>query len=586
MVYSIISGPVGMKLHASSGILTWTPVAVQRPSTNTVSVRIADSYSPSGSATQNFTVIAVNTDDVTRPTVAFTAPTDESRSTNVTWTITGTAGDNRAVSRVLVSLNGDTFADATGTMAWSFDVNPLAGTNTVAVKSIDTSGNESTVATRTFFRVVNAPITVNTVGYGLVTPDVNGLMLEVGRTYTLTAVPFQDHWFTNWTGSVEDTNLSFTFTMASNLTFTATFVTNQFVAAAGVYNGLYSDTNGVEHASAGFLTLKLDKKRGFSAKVIGGGGTYSLVGAFDLAGDTTVVVPRNGKNSLIVQLHVDLAGGTESLSGRVTDGVWESAALADRAVTTAATAAGNFTGRYTMVLPGAANAAVAPAGNGYGVVSVAANGTVALTGGNTDASATKQAVTISKDGYWPFYVALYPGNYVYTNGFAVVTNREYQGCLIGWVQFATNAATALSGNVANTKNAMSDSAYYPAGFTHEAEIWGSAYTPPAAGQAAVTVTNGLLLFQDGNLAAPVQQDSASVTAQNAVAVPLPNPLQISFRVTPKTGLIKGTFVPPGETNKVTVTGAVLQNLHTASGCFLGASESGSMNLQNHSILNE
>jgi len=55
--YSLLSGPSGASVSSSTGAFTWTPTAGQSPSTNLVTVRVADNGSPARSATNSFQVI-------------------------------------------------------------------------------------------------------------------------------------------------------------------------------------------------------------------------------------------------------------------------------------------------------------------------------------------------------------------------------------------------------------------------------------------------------------------------------------------------------------------------------------------------
>src|SRR5439155_198611 len=58
LTYSLDAGaPAGMRINASSGVLTWTPSEAQGPSTNPVTVRVTDNGLPSLSDLKTFTVV-------------------------------------------------------------------------------------------------------------------------------------------------------------------------------------------------------------------------------------------------------------------------------------------------------------------------------------------------------------------------------------------------------------------------------------------------------------------------------------------------------------------------------------------------
>jgi hypothetical protein len=218
-----------------------------------------------------------------------------------------------------------------------------------------------------------------------------------------------------------------------------------------------------------------------------------------------------------------------------------------------------------------------PHGDGYGSVLVSANGSVSLAGANIDTSALKQSTSISRNGYWPVYVPLYSAPYTYTNGVAVLTTKQFYGAVIGWLRF-TNDSTALDGELVCVKDPVANDALYPQGFNHDVTILGSRYTPPATGTPAITINNGTVSLQNGDLLAPITT-AASVAANNVVQVPAPNLRQLKLQLVPSTGLLKGSFVSPTSSTTIKLGGVVLQNQNSAAGCFRGATTSGGVNLQ-------
>jgi hypothetical protein len=57
LTYSLVSAPSGASINAASGLFSWTPTEAQGPSTNQITVRVADNGAPSLNTVTNFTVI-------------------------------------------------------------------------------------------------------------------------------------------------------------------------------------------------------------------------------------------------------------------------------------------------------------------------------------------------------------------------------------------------------------------------------------------------------------------------------------------------------------------------------------------------
>ena len=100
----------------------------------------------------NLTLTA-NFADVSKPTVSIVTPTSNQQWTNGTFSVTGKAGDNVAVSAVYYSLNGSAWtvaATANNWTNWTANLTLTPGTNTVQAYASDTSGNLSTTNKVTF----------------------------------------------------------------------------------------------------------------------------------------------------------------------------------------------------------------------------------------------------------------------------------------------------------------------------------------------------------------------------------------------------------------------------------------------------
>ena len=171
--------------------------------------------------------------DTTKPTLKIASPMAKAKivATNGLFTVRGTAVDKLALANVLVQLNGGTWTNAITTNSWknwSLPVMLMPGTNTIRAYSVDSAVNNSSTATVVFTYAPGAVMQVQTNGAGTVTPAYNGLVLEIGKSYKMTAKAVaKASIFTNWTygisGPVATNKTIITFVMQSNLVLTANF---------------------------------------------------------------------------------------------------------------------------------------------------------------------------------------------------------------------------------------------------------------------------------------------------------------------------------------------------------------------------
>ncbi len=188
------------------------------------SVVVSDSL---GAVTSSIAVLTVFVPDTTRPTTTITAPISGQRLSNSLFTVTGRAGDNVLVSNVWYQLNNSRWHLASSANLWTnwtAEVTLTPGTNILQAFAVDTSGNISTTSRVSFVYVLSAGLTLNINGSGTVSPNYNGTLLQIGKSYSMTATAERGSAFANWTGSVTTNRATLQFTMASNLTFTANFV--------------------------------------------------------------------------------------------------------------------------------------------------------------------------------------------------------------------------------------------------------------------------------------------------------------------------------------------------------------------------
>ncbi len=178
-------------------------------------------------------MLQANFVDVTRPTLSITNVTTGMNVSNASFTVKGTAGDNVAVTNVYYQLNNTGWSNAltgNGWSNWTAAVALTPGTNIIAAYAVDSTGNLSTTNRLNFFYVVNATLTVTTNGQGILTPNDNGMLLPIGKGYSITATAGAGFIFTNWTGgtnlplSVLTNKITVSFLMVTNLMLQANFV--------------------------------------------------------------------------------------------------------------------------------------------------------------------------------------------------------------------------------------------------------------------------------------------------------------------------------------------------------------------------
>ncbi len=511
-----------------------------------------------GDGTDTASATLVVKADTIRPTVAFTSPAANARSNS--FVLTGLATDNGQVASVsywitninngVTTINASNQATLEGTniarLTWTATPDLLPGTNIVAVQAQDSQTNNSLVATRTVFAIQQTPLTLTTVGTGSGTfvpraalaRDIlpaNGALLNTGEGYSLQAKPGKNSLFAGWTGSLgAQTNATLSFIMEPGLTLQANFVTNRFLVAAGIYNGLFFDTNNLQPESSGALSgLSVNTLGRYSGRLVLGGAPLTISGGFDPNGAARQSL-KTAQGLVLLELSFDWNTGKILGTLAQTNG-WTAALTAERAGNPLPAAA-----VYNFLIPPVDTVGTnSPVGYSYGHLSNRA-GAVTLSGSLADGTALSQTLPISVDSRIPIYATLYKNS----------------GVLLGWIDLSSGSPV---GEMTWLKKPSTG--VFPLGFTNQTAISGSRWTPPARNTFALTQTNFAVTLWGADLSAPIRCQVQVTPAYRLVKVNSVDPQlastnAVSGLLDSKTGLLKLTFATGNGKTSVTASGAV------------------------------
>ena len=526
---------------------------------------------------QSNLLFTANFIDVQKPTCAITAPAPSQRWSNAVFTVKGTAKDNWQVAGVWCLTNGvwGYASPSNNNWAnWSVDVALVPGLNTVRACAVDAAGNKSLTNTVTFSYVLSDRLTLVTTGRGTLSPNYSNAMLEIGKTYKITAMPGPSYVFSNWTGTVleypviSSSTAALSFVMRSNLVLEADFVPNPFIAFKGSYNGLFYPTiNTQPHpsnaTSTGFFALMLATNGGFSGRVVLQGTNFPFSGAFNAQLQAQTQVARLGQPALALNLQfnqITQDGETNVLTGTVGSGAdWLADLLAYRAISAGSNGYG---GAYTMLVGGCEDDGACfgvltnvPWGDSPLIVRVnPLTGALQMNGTLADGNNLTQTTSVSENGLWPFYVPLYAG----------------RGFLTGWLSLDKPSALLYWLMPASANR------FYTNGFCQPRRALLAKYIAPSVGQNAVTWTNAEVVLVGGKL--PGSLTSRVVLEHNALRVTGGSISNLNLTINPSSGLFSGSFVHPVSKQVTPFRGLVEQVLpppeSVNGGWFLGPDASG------------
>jgi len=482
-----------------------------------------------------------------------------------TVSLVGEASDNMGVVNVTWS-NPQTGGSgaAIGTSLWAVtNIGLAAGHNLITVTAYDAAG-------------YNNSITLNV----LCTGSPGSLLVTIGPAAAITSgakwqldggawhnsgTTVSNLWGSNHTVSF---NTVSGWTTPRNQTVsikakTVTKVTGKYsFIAQGIYNGLFSSTEGVTEERAGMLrSLDVTPSGTYTGKLLIGGGTYGISGGFNVSGQAKTNIPRSAAlgGHLALDMTLQWSDPLPQITGTVSGtngGSWVANLIANRTTN-------NGSAEYTiLLLPAELGVAGLPPGDGC--VSMTNHDGVCTLGGaladGTSLTAVSQTVPVDETGAVPVYDSLYGKT----------------GLLLGWINL-TNLDGAPSTNALTwIKKPSRATELYTNGFTNFLYPKGGLWVNPRVKTPAIELTNGTLVISNTGLFLTFK---VAVSNNNAlVKMPGSATNSLTGSITAKTGLFTITF-KNGSGKETTGTGAVLQNVTNGGGFFLGKTNAGSIIVQ-------
>jgi hypothetical protein len=461
---------------------------------------------------------------------------------------------------------GGIYQTATGVTSWSGAATGVtSGTNLLRAQSLDGSGNVIAEATRIFNYIDNGTLSVTVSGSGSVTAGYSGVTSQlVGKNITLKATSVAPFIFAGWTGSIVSGSASITFPMQNSVNLQANFVPNPFGPVTGAYAGLLTTGSG---AQGGLVQLTVTASGIFTGRVQLQGVAFAFAGRLDANGAATVTIPRAGKAPWTLGVQASFATGSDTITGTLSDGTDNYGFTVSQSTFNVVKNIAPQAGRYTLVLgpDPAITGTCTPQGCGYATVYVAGNGAATLVGRMADGSPYFASGRVGNDGTLAIY--------------CVPSGAPAGSSLNGLLTFTTSDVSDVQGTLAWTKGPRATDVCYPAGFAAQLPAVGSRFVRPVAGLQAMDVSPGVASadFGDGDMAQPISVPVLVSPASTVTMVTRGLP-DVYLGINPVTGLVLGSFVPPGGKVARAVSGVVLQKQKSAYGYFRGADQCGYFSL--------
>ena len=362
----------------------------------------------------------------------------------------------------------------------------------------------------------------------------------------------------------------------------------------GTYNGLAQPAAGATAAAdkTGLLSMTVAAGGQCTGKLQLGAKPYSFLGSVQASGAVlfgptnapTLALKRKGLPSLTLALHADTNGGTDKVTGTISDGANPFAVLdADRALYTAAlNPVAPFThvpaallGKYTALFAAQTPALIGlpanqfPQGDGIATITVATNGSVKVIGSLADGTKIGCTNFLSKANTWPLFILTdkKKGSFSGLATFRdVPTVSDFDGHDLRWFKPA-GAVRYHSG--------------WPGGI--HTDFVGAKFSAPVGQPVLPSLSatdadgNAALQFTSGGLSATITK-SLNITPANKVTVVPPNDEAVMAKITAASGGVSGQFIHPVTQKPTKFQAVILQKQALFSGYFLSPSESGAVSV--------
>lgn len=329
---------------------------------------------------------------------------------------------------------------------------------------------------------------------------------------------------------------------------------------AGAYAGLLTNAPVATWDGSGSFSVKVTARGAYSGRVVLAGVVYRISGVLDANGAAAARTIRRGPGEW--SFRWQLAGDSTRVEGVASNENFAAHLNGYRAVSDGALPS-PWPGVANGIFIGPDNPSAQPAGYGFARLAVSMAGSVGVRVRLADGTPLVFSAPRLIEDWVPLYTA-------------TVRSKE-TATFIGWLRLQTNDTSDFSSPGLLWTRAVSAAGaggLYPAGFTNWLSVEGSRYTPPTQGSSILHLSNAVLRLAAGNLAGPMIAPVASLDPRGVVRIDDGGAGAISARVQISRGELTGTFRHPVLGRTRAFQGVVLPRQNKAAGFFLGASESG------------